>query len=415
MCLDVVDRHPLDPVGQRVDHQAPCLPWIEVLGTSQDGPAVSYRLPLLLDLAHDGVDLGTQGVRPQDGLDVEVVEELARLGRVEDVAGLVDSELLQDDGQLLFQDLANPVLHRVLDDEVDGPHRVLLTDAVHPTDALFKSHRVPRDIVVDYHVAELQIQSLATRVGRHEDTGLLREGALDRRPLLHPHGAVEAHNREATVGEELLQHLLGWDELREDEHLQVGVTFLLLQAIDPVQQRLRLGIDTPLLRALGRLEEELHLGAFVLQRLQLGREQRVHLLLAVEIHPLLLGELGEEHELLARRLQRLKTTLQGGPDRTSRGGNQALHEDHQEANVALLLLHRLVVTLSHILSHRFVEGALLAVPLLPSYRHKSRASGLEERLSLGVDRATLLGPDHERLDALSGDAAGIGEGVLVDE
>ena len=47
-------------------------------------------------------------------------------------------------------------------------------DAVDAADPLFELHRVPGNVVVDHHVAELQVQALAAGVGRHQEAGSSR-------------------------------------------------------------------------------------------------------------------------------------------------------------------------------------------------------------------------------------------------
>jgi hypothetical protein len=58
-----------------------------------------------------------------------------------------------------------------------------LANAIHAANSLFKSHRIPRDIEVNHHVAELEIQAFATRIGGYKDphiTGELLKNLLSR-------------------------------------------------------------------------------------------------------------------------------------------------------------------------------------------------------------------------------------------
>ncbi len=55
------------------------------------------------------------------------------------------------------------------DSEIEDRHRVLLTDAVDSTDALLDPHRVPRQVVVDQDVAELEVPALAAGLGGDQD------------------------------------------------------------------------------------------------------------------------------------------------------------------------------------------------------------------------------------------------------
>ena len=144
MCLHVADGHPFYPVRQRVGHQIPRLSGIDVLGVPENGHVVADRPPLLPDRFHRRLDPGIERLGPEDRFDVQVVEEMPGQRRIQDVASLVDAKLLEDHGQLLFQNLADTVLDRVLDRKVDCTHGVRLADAVHPSDALLQLHRIPR-------------------------------------------------------------------------------------------------------------------------------------------------------------------------------------------------------------------------------------------------------------------------------
>jgi len=110
---------------------------------------------------------------------------------------------------------------------------------------------------------------------------------LDTFARLHVHGAVEAHHRKATLGQELVRHLLGRHEFGEHQHLEIRVAFLGLEAVDPVQERFGLGVRALGFAASCRFQEQLHLGPFIFQGLEPGLEQRVHLLLAVQVGPVL--------------------------------------------------------------------------------------------------------------------------------
>ena len=55
--------------------------------------------------------------------------------------------------------------------QVDDAHIVLLLVAMDATHPLLKAGRVPRDVVVDHQVAELQIDALASGVGGDQEAG----------------------------------------------------------------------------------------------------------------------------------------------------------------------------------------------------------------------------------------------------
>lgn len=113
--------------------------------------------------------------------------------------------------------------------------------------------------------------------------------------------------------------------------------------------------------------------------------------------------------------QHCKAALQRRLDGACAGDHQPLHQDHQEADVAPLLPHGLVVAFADVFGDRLVEELLIAVPLLPGDRAKLRAPGLEQGLPIGIDGAALLSADDMRLDPLAGDAADVRELLGVDQ
>jgi len=58
----------------------------------------------------------------------------------------------------------------------------------------------------------------------------------------HVHGAVQANNGEASICQKGPKHLLGRDELREDQHFEIGIPLFLLEPVEPIQKRLGLGV-----------------------------------------------------------------------------------------------------------------------------------------------------------------------------
>ncbi len=152
----------------------------------------------------------------------------------------------------------------------------------------------------------------------------------------------------------LYRAFLDRHELGEHQHLEIRVAFLGLEAVDPVQERFGLGVRALGFAASCRFQEQLHLGPFILQSLEPGLEQRVHLLLAVQVGPVLLGDHGEECELFLWGLERFKTALQRRLDCAGAGDHRALHQDHEESDVAALLSDSLVVALAHVFGDRLV-------------------------------------------------------------
>ena len=86
----------------------------------------------------------------------EHVEHLAAVGLA----------LLLDLRQQAREHLA---LARVLGDEVPQAADLVLADAVDAPEALLDPVRVPRQVVVDHQVRDLEVQALAGRVGGEQD------------------------------------------------------------------------------------------------------------------------------------------------------------------------------------------------------------------------------------------------------
>src|SRR2546426_8174142 len=59
--------------------------------------------------------------------------------------------------------------------EVRGTYGMGLANTVHPADAMLQPHGVPRDVIVDYHMAELEVQTFTAGIGRDQDARFLGE------------------------------------------------------------------------------------------------------------------------------------------------------------------------------------------------------------------------------------------------
>ena len=108
---------------------------------------------------------------------------------VEDLAA-VGLALLLDLLQQPREDLA---LAGVVGDEVPQAADLLLADAVDAAEALLDPVRVPREVVVDHQVRDLEVQALAGGVGREQDlaVGVARELLGDLAALGAAHAAVD--------------------------------------------------------------------------------------------------------------------------------------------------------------------------------------------------------------------------------
>ena len=63
--------------------------------------------------------------------------------------------------------------------------------------------------------------------------------------------------------------------------------------------------------------------------------------------------------------ERFEPPFECGADGACAGDHQALHQDHQKADIAPLLPHGLVVAFADVFGDRFVEESLIAVTPLP--------------------------------------------------
>ena len=110
-------------------------------------------------------------------------DDLRRVGArlvQHDVGGVED---LAEQIELLAQDLERqPMRFVVLRDEVDDGDVALLAVAVAAADALLDALRVPRQVVVDDRLAELEVQPLRAGLGADEDLRPRAELVDEREP-----------------------------------------------------------------------------------------------------------------------------------------------------------------------------------------------------------------------------------------
>lgn len=175
----------------------------------------------------------------------------------------------------------HPKLHTVLEDEVERLDRVLLANAVHSPDTLLDLHWIPRKVVIDDDVGELQIQTFAACVRGHQDAGFLRKLAQDTPPHLKVHRPVEADHCEAVLLKKIPEHILRRNELRENEVLQLGVVLISLVLVEDVEQGFGPCVRSLRPTTVGQFEQQFDFLFFVLKSSQPGRQKFFQLLLAV--------------------------------------------------------------------------------------------------------------------------------------
>src|SRR5262245_41306909 len=96
-----------------------------------------------------------------------------------------------------------------------------LTEAVEASDALLDLHRVPRQVVVQQDVAELEVQPLRADLGRQEDpaTGIGTELLYHPAALVHRDAPVDDADAMAALAELHGQVLERAAEEREHQRL----------------------------------------------------------------------------------------------------------------------------------------------------------------------------------------------------
>ena len=178
---------------------------------------------------------------------------------------MVFAELLPDEGQLLLQYLAHPILHCVLNQHVEDQHIVFLADAVQAADALLQAHGIPGQVVVDHDVAELQVDALATGVGGYQELGMSTEGLAGGDPLLHLHLAVDAGHLVTTTTQGFGDVLLSGHELGEDQELCRRVALAAADLVHDAQQGLEFGVLPAGGGLLGQVQQVFDQGHLFLQ------------------------------------------------------------------------------------------------------------------------------------------------------
>ena len=81
------------------------------------------------------------------------------------------------------------------------------------------------------------------------------------------------------------------------------------------------------------------------------------MILPVEIGPFLVGHERKQRELLLRRLEGIQAPLKGRPNGARGRGDQALHKDHEEADMGPFFAHGLVVAVADVVGDRLVESS----------------------------------------------------------
>ena len=248
---------------------------------------------LILKLFERGIDLAGRLAAGEDVTD-SLLEVEAILDRTEHlVAG---AEHTREQLELVRQQLQDALFRDVsLVTEVHDDDVVLLPEAVHAADALLDALRVPRQVIVDEHRAELQVDTFRRRFSRDHDRALLAEVVherlaaidsrdardqvavlvcrqprlVDRRLLRRRVRSVEKYDAFAatSVGQRAGDVLLRLGRVGEDDRLLCGaqLTQPLEAHIEGLAQLDRLLIDGDRTSQCRVLAEFIHFGAHALE------------------------------------------------------------------------------------------------------------------------------------------------------
>ncbi len=163
--------------------------------------------------------LGKGGVPLCLGLTHDLPE--VSLGRAKD--RIEPSHRFLEDMNAMLQHVENTNIDGIPYREVENLNNMFLTNSVHPSDSLLNSHRVPGQVIIHKHMAELKISPLSSRFGANQNL----------RPDIVPessHGAVFANSVKLPVkyvdspplsNQKALKIALSLSELREDNYLAV--------------------------------------------------------------------------------------------------------------------------------------------------------------------------------------------------
>ena len=168
---------------------------------------------------------------------------------VEDLVAEGDAHVLH----LLQQHVQDVALAGVGGDQVEDVHVIGLADPVDAAHPLLQPVGVPRDVVVDHQVAELEVDALPGRLGGDHDLGGLPEVAFLLDPLRQLHLAVDLGDLEV-LGQVLDQVVEGVLVLGEDQQLLAAV-LLQPEAGDHVEKLGQLALGPAVLDLLGQGEQ----------------------------------------------------------------------------------------------------------------------------------------------------------------
>src|SRR5262249_15654968 len=106
-----------------------------------------------------------------------------------------DHEL--EHGDLLVQELKNPLLQRIAGHEIEHKYLALLADSIDASDALLDRHRIPGHVEIDQRVAELDVAAFAARFSAKQHRHALAERGDGGVLVRAAQAALEAREGEA--------------------------------------------------------------------------------------------------------------------------------------------------------------------------------------------------------------------------
>ena len=268
-------------------------------------------------------------------------------------------------------------------------------------------------------MGHLEVDAFAAGLRRHEHSRLAGEGFLSPVALLDRHTAVQDRDRNAHRLEELDDHRLGRQEFRENEDLHERIVLVLGDLDKKLIEPVELDVQTLLLSVGRQTDEALDGRSLIAHRRELGVQQQLELLIRLGFPKVVvqakLGRTLDYPEPPLHATERDQALLKRDLDGTGAARDDPLHEQHEEHQGVVLLAPTKVIALAHI-GGDFVVKLPLARPIArPVENDFLRRAGLEERLTIAVDRNPFGRPHDVWLDAGWSDRRVSDELLLIKE
>ena len=153
----------------------------------------------------------------------ELRQILFRKELADDIVNPVAAQFGANRLQFLKKTVKDGTLSRIGGDKIDDMHLVFLSVAVNAPHPLFQAIRVPRKIIVEHQVAELEVNSFARGFGCEKKLRLIPKRILRRYPLFVRHFPVDNRDGKPPRLYLLLKVSQRIKILREDENFLIRV------------------------------------------------------------------------------------------------------------------------------------------------------------------------------------------------